>query len=150
MIVEVDDSDILKTWSSLACTYRSYSDFPRSNVIVQRPPPVTTAHSATHIQESLWTSDADMDRPVTSKPRGICRYYDSPRGCYAGDTCKFLHGPEEKLSPYDKAKVCKFYVQGKQSVFPDPPHLTRFQVIAPGANGVGFVISYRKSPLMTS
>lgn len=53
-----------------------------------------------------------MDRPVTSKPRGICRYYQTPRGCYAGDNCKFLHGAEEKLTPYDKSKVCRYYIQG--------------------------------------
>lgn len=53
-----------------------------------------------------------MDRPVTSKPRGICRYYKTPRGCYAGDDCKFLHGAEEKLTPYDKSKVCRYYIQG--------------------------------------
>lgn len=53
-----------------------------------------------------------MDRPVTSKPRGICRYYKTPRGCYAGDDCKFLHGSEEKLTPYDKSKVCRYYIQG--------------------------------------
>lgn len=53
-----------------------------------------------------------MDRPVTSKPRGICRYYQTPRGCYAGDDCKFLHGAEEKLTPHDKSKVCRYYIQG--------------------------------------
>ncbi|KAG1741128.1 hypothetical protein EDB19DRAFT_1706492 [Suillus lakei] len=53
-----------------------------------------------------------MDRPVTSKPRGICRYYNTSRGCYAGDDCKFLHGAEEKLTPYDKSKVCRYYIQG--------------------------------------
>ncbi|KAG1746670.1 uncharacterized protein EDB91DRAFT_1118274 [Suillus paluster] len=53
-----------------------------------------------------------MDRPVTSKSRGICRYYNTPRGCYAGDDCKFLHGPEEKLTPYDKSKVCRYYIKG--------------------------------------
>ncbi|KAF9054348.1 hypothetical protein BJ165DRAFT_1438195 [Panaeolus papilionaceus] len=60
-------------------------------------------------------------RPQTSKPRGICRYYDTPRGCFAGDHCKFLHGkppddPESSepplLSPYDQAKKCRFYIQG--------------------------------------
>ncbi|PPQ63320.1 hypothetical protein CVT24_006765 [Panaeolus cyanescens] len=60
-------------------------------------------------------------RPRTSKPRGICRYYDSPRGCFAGDHCKFLHGkpPEDPestapllLSPYDQAKKCRYYIQG--------------------------------------
>ncbi|KAL0953540.1 hypothetical protein HGRIS_004762 [Hohenbuehelia grisea] len=55
-----------------------------------------------------------MDRPVTSKARGVCRYYTQPRGCFAGNSCKFLHGePEtEKLTPYDKAKTCRFYAQG--------------------------------------
>ncbi|KAH0836629.1 hypothetical protein J3R83DRAFT_8347 [Lanmaoa asiatica] len=53
-----------------------------------------------------------MDRPVTSKSRGICRYYTTPRGCFAGDTCKFLHGADEKLTPYDKAKVCRYYARG--------------------------------------
>ncbi|KIK19218.1 hypothetical protein PISMIDRAFT_108099 [Pisolithus microcarpus 441] len=53
-----------------------------------------------------------MERPVTSKPRGVCRYYNTSRGCFAGDTCKFLHGPDEKYTPYDKAKVCRYYVNG--------------------------------------
>ncbi|KAG6334187.1 hypothetical protein ID866_4902 [Astraeus odoratus] len=53
-----------------------------------------------------------MERPVTSKARGICRYYDTPRGCFAGDKCKFLHGADEKFTPYDKAKVCRYYVRG--------------------------------------
>ncbi|KAI6112699.1 hypothetical protein F5141DRAFT_1109200 [Pisolithus sp. B1] len=53
-----------------------------------------------------------MERPVTSKPRGVCRYYNTSRGCFAGDTCKFLHGPDEKYTPYDKAKVCRYYVKG--------------------------------------
>ncbi|KAF8141648.1 hypothetical protein EV363DRAFT_1467263 [Boletus edulis] len=53
-----------------------------------------------------------MDRPVTSKSRGICRYYTTPRGCFAGDDCKFLHGADEKLTPYDKAKVCRYYARG--------------------------------------
>ncbi|KAI9464176.1 hypothetical protein HD554DRAFT_2026769 [Boletus coccyginus] len=53
-----------------------------------------------------------MDRPVTSRSRGICRYYSTPRGCFAGDDCKFLHGVDEKLTPYDKAKVCKYYARG--------------------------------------
>ncbi|KAI0731156.1 hypothetical protein C8Q76DRAFT_612209 [Earliella scabrosa] len=52
------------------------------------------------------------DRPVTSKPRGICRYYNTSRGCYAGDRCKFLHGESERLTPYDKSKVCRFYASG--------------------------------------
>ncbi|KAH7890735.1 hypothetical protein F5I97DRAFT_1799934 [Phlebopus sp. FC_14] len=53
-----------------------------------------------------------MDRPVTSKPRGVCRYYNTARGCYAGDDCKFLHGPDERLTPHDKGKVCRYYVKG--------------------------------------
>ncbi|KAI6044285.1 hypothetical protein EDC04DRAFT_423974 [Pisolithus marmoratus] len=53
-----------------------------------------------------------MERPVTSKSRGLCRYYNTARGCFAGDSCKFLHGPDEKYTPYDKAKVCKYYVRG--------------------------------------
>ncbi|KAI0367002.1 hypothetical protein BV20DRAFT_950971 [Pilatotrama ljubarskyi] len=52
------------------------------------------------------------DRPVTSKPRGICKYYDTDRGCYAGDRCKFLHGEAERLTPFDKSKVCRFYAAG--------------------------------------
>ncbi len=51
-------------------------------------------------------------RPVTSKARGICRYYTTPQGCFAGRTCKFLHGKEEKITPYDKSKTCKFYAAG--------------------------------------
>ncbi|EIW79237.1 hypothetical protein CONPUDRAFT_167020 [Coniophora puteana RWD-64-598 SS2] len=53
-----------------------------------------------------------MDRPATSKARGVCKYYDTRRGCYAGDTCKFLHGADERLTPYDKSKPCKFYAKG--------------------------------------
>jgi hypothetical protein len=57
-------------------------------------------------------------RPSTSKPRGICRYYTHPRGCFAGDKCKFLHGEPPiaddppMLTPYDKAKRCDFYARG--------------------------------------
>ncbi|KZV66129.1 hypothetical protein PENSPDRAFT_585751 [Peniophora sp. CONT] len=51
-------------------------------------------------------------RPSTSKPRGVCKYYNvGPRGCLAGNSCKFLHG-EEKLTPFDKAKICRFYGAG--------------------------------------
>ncbi|KAF5351543.1 hypothetical protein D9758_007178 [Tetrapyrgos nigripes] len=60
-----------------------------------------------------------VDRPSTSKPRGICRYYTLPRGCFAGKHCKFLHadpavdeGPNAKLTPYDQAKSCRYYAQG--------------------------------------
>ncbi|KAF9005911.1 hypothetical protein BDQ17DRAFT_1239535 [Cyathus striatus] len=58
-------------------------------------------------------------RPPTSKPRGVCRYYTHPRGCFAGDKCKFLHGessqatPEQPLlTPYDKSKTCRYYQNG--------------------------------------
>ena len=51
------------------------------------------------------------ERPVTSTARGVCKYYSTPSGCFAGEHCKFLHG-EEKLTSYDKSKVCRFYVAG--------------------------------------
>ncbi|KAF8269843.1 hypothetical protein EI94DRAFT_1573130 [Lactarius quietus] len=53
-----------------------------------------------------------MERPVTSKSRGICRYYNTPRGCFAGDNCKFLHGEHEKLTPFDKSKTCRYFAAG--------------------------------------
>ncbi|KAL4063126.1 hypothetical protein J3A83DRAFT_4297584 [Scleroderma citrinum] len=53
-----------------------------------------------------------MERPSTSKSRGICRYYNTRQGCFAGDSCKFLHGADERYTPYDKAKVCRYYVKG--------------------------------------
>ncbi|KAK2463701.1 hypothetical protein APHAL10511_004452 [Amanita phalloides] len=57
-----------------------------------------------------------LNRPPTSKPRGTCKYYNSPRGCFAGDKCKFLHGiPQDDavlLTPYDSAKTCRYYAQG--------------------------------------
>ena len=64
-------------------------------------------------------------RPSTSKPRGVCRYYTQPRGCFAADKCKFLHGeppieakPDDPpmLTPYDKAKRCDFYARGLMSL----------------------------------
>ncbi|KAI5119832.1 hypothetical protein M0805_008398 [Coniferiporia weirii] len=51
-------------------------------------------------------------RPSTSKPRGVCKYFGSRRGCLNGDTCKFLHGEGETQSPYDKSKTCKFFAAG--------------------------------------
>ena len=66
-----------------------------------------------------------MTRPSTSKPRGVCRYYTQPRGCFSADKCKFLHGepsieakPDDPpiLTPYDKAKRCVFYAQGLMSL----------------------------------
>ncbi|KAI0675528.1 hypothetical protein C8Q78DRAFT_964382 [Trametes maxima] len=64
-----------------------------------------SASSATH-------NGANAERPVTSKPRGICKYYKSARGCYQGDRCKFLHGETERLTPFDKSKVCRFHING--------------------------------------
>lgn len=63
----------------------------------------------------------NQNRPATSKARGTCRYYNHPRGCYAGNKCKFIHANPSELSdeskplltPYDQAKRCKFYAQGK-------------------------------------
>ncbi|GLB41953.1 putative zinc finger [Lyophyllum shimeji] len=64
----------------------------------------------------------DVQRPITSKARGICKYYTTQRGCFAGDTCKFLHTTEPAvdpsssrppyLTPYDEAKRCKYYAAG--------------------------------------
>ncbi|KAM5533849.1 hypothetical protein V8D89_012512 [Ganoderma adspersum] len=51
-------------------------------------------------------------RPVTSKARGICAYYNTKYGCYAGDRCKFLHGKDEHLTSYDRSKVCRFHAAG--------------------------------------
>ncbi|KAI0072700.1 hypothetical protein K474DRAFT_1604610 [Panus rudis PR-1116 ss-1] len=55
---------------------------------------------------------ASAERPCTTKPRGVCKYYSTPRGCFAGSSCKFLHGENERLTPYDKSKTCKFYAAG--------------------------------------
>ena len=71
--------------------------------------PASTLDPLLRIREP---ADALMDRPLTSKSRGICRYYNTSRGCFAGDSCKFLHGDDERLTPYDKAKVCRYFVQG--------------------------------------
>lgn len=65
-------------------------------------------------------NDAQRHRPVTSKARGICKYYASDRGCFAGNNCKFLHASEPSsanstnpvLTPYDKAKRCNYYAKG--------------------------------------
>jgi hypothetical protein len=61
-----------------------------------------------------------MPRPVTSKSRGICRYYNTSRGCFAGDNCKFRHGEHEKLTPYDKSKTCRYFAAGTCSRFITP------------------------------
>ncbi|KAJ7224399.1 hypothetical protein GGX14DRAFT_351591 [Mycena pura] len=51
-------------------------------------------------------------RPATSKPRGICKYYATERGCFNGRKCKFLHGETATHTPYDQAKTCRFYAAG--------------------------------------
>ncbi|TFK51721.1 hypothetical protein OE88DRAFT_1629053 [Heliocybe sulcata] len=56
--------------------------------------------------------DAPVFRPATSKPRGVCKYYNTPRGCFAGDKCRFLHGDAETLTPYDRSKTCVYYAAG--------------------------------------
>jgi E3 ubiquitin-protein ligase makorin len=53
-----------------------------------------------------------MERPATSKARGACCYYLTPRGCFAGKNCKFLHGAEQQFTLYDQSKLCKFYAKG--------------------------------------
>lgn len=53
-----------------------------------------------------------MERPATSKSRGICKYYNTPRGCFNGDNCKFKHGEHEKLTPYDMSKSCRYFAAG--------------------------------------
>lgn len=67
----------------------------------------------------------DIHRPVTSKARGICKYYTEPRGCFARNKCKFLHttepvvgplGPRPALTPYDQAKRCKYFAEGESIV----------------------------------
>ncbi|PCH44244.1 hypothetical protein WOLCODRAFT_138851 [Wolfiporia cocos MD-104 SS10] len=52
------------------------------------------------------------ERPVTSKARGVCKYYNTSRGCFAGDRCKFLHGETDKFTPYDKHKTCRYFAAG--------------------------------------
>ncbi|KZV98783.1 hypothetical protein EXIGLDRAFT_831997 [Exidia glandulosa HHB12029] len=56
-------------------------------------------------------------RPPTNKNRGVCRYYNVPGGCFAGQGCKFLHvaptaSLEGVMSPYDANKTCRYYLQG--------------------------------------
>lgn len=58
------------------------------------------------------TAHASAARPATSKARGLCKYYGTPRGCFAGAGCKFLHGEGERLTPYDKNKTCRFFAAG--------------------------------------
>jgi hypothetical protein len=61
------------------------------------------------------SSAPSSSRPVTSKSRGICKYYTTDRGCFAGKTCKFLHGQVATHTPYDQAKTCRFYAAGRYS-----------------------------------
>ncbi|KJA23618.1 hypothetical protein HYPSUDRAFT_137701 [Hypholoma sublateritium FD-334 SS-4] len=75
--------------------------------------------SSTNLNPSTGSlTPSPATRPVTSKARGVCKYYTDPRGCYAKDQCKFLHseppkeGEEPALTPYDRSKTCKFYSQG--------------------------------------
>ncbi|KAJ7043469.1 hypothetical protein C8F04DRAFT_943293 [Mycena alexandri] len=56
-------------------------------------------------------SAPSASRPITSKSRGICKYYTTDRGCFNGRTCKFLHGQDTHTS-YDRAKTCRFYASG--------------------------------------
>ncbi|KAF7309685.1 hypothetical protein MIND_00339900 [Mycena indigotica] len=51
-------------------------------------------------------------RPVTSKPRGVCKYYLTPRGCWADKKCKYLHGESATHTPYDLSKPCRFFALG--------------------------------------
>ncbi|KLO12762.1 hypothetical protein SCHPADRAFT_399908 [Schizopora paradoxa] len=57
-------------------------------------------------------TSTSSQRPQTSRPRGVCSYFNSPRGCLNGQMCKFLHGAEQTMSPYDTNKVCRFYSAG--------------------------------------
>ena len=52
-----------------------------------------------------------MEWPLTLKPRGVCKFYETPWGCSTEKDCKFLHG-EVSLTPYDKNKVCRYYWVG--------------------------------------
>lgn len=75
-----------------------------------------------------------MDRPSTSKSRGICRYYLEPRGCFAGDNCKFLHAAESasnqtvQLTPYDRAKKCRYFAAGKSAVLVLGAHSSKLEI----------------------
>ncbi|KAF8586032.1 hypothetical protein K439DRAFT_1002083 [Ramaria rubella] len=54
-----------------------------------------------------------MPRPYVA-PRPRCRYYDTSRGCFANDKCRYLHGDPavQKYAPYEENKTCRFYAQG--------------------------------------
>jgi E3 ubiquitin-protein ligase makorin len=70
-----------------------------------------------------------MERPSTARPRGVCRFYPTARGCREGDRCKFLHGPDETLTPYDKAKTCKFFAAGACDMLCSTHVLCRFLIM---------------------
>ncbi|KAJ6621336.1 hypothetical protein B0H10DRAFT_2018028 [Mycena sp. CBHHK59/15] len=57
------------------------------------------------------SASGSTTRPVTSKARGVCKYYATERGCWAGHNCKFLHG-DATHTPYDESKTCRFYAAG--------------------------------------
>lgn len=99
LIVDVDESDMANTVGKSD----ELVEYKRWTLLV-------LIHNVAHIVHVY------MDRPVTSKSRGICRYYSTPRGCFAGNDCKFLHGADEQLTPYDKSKVCKYYAKGTLDV----------------------------------
>jgi hypothetical protein len=57
-------------------------------------------------------------RPRTSQPRGVCIYYTTPRGCFAANNCKFLHGDAAELTPYDSSKLCRYFISGQSLSLP--------------------------------
>ncbi|GJJ11358.1 hypothetical protein Clacol_005590 [Clathrus columnatus] len=54
-----------------------------------------------------------MPRPNVS-PRPVCRYYNTSRGCFAGEKCHYLHGDPsvQKYAPYEENKTCRYFSQG--------------------------------------
>lgn len=62
---------------------------------------VTTVNSDSNAPSSrLLTTNKDMPRPNV-KPRPVCRYYNTPRGCFAGNKCHYCHGDpvKQKYAP---------------------------------------------------
>jgi E3 ubiquitin-protein ligase makorin len=80
---------------------------------------------------SASTSRPVTSRPVTSRSRGICKYYQTERGCFSGRNCKFLHGTVATHTPYDQAKTCRFYEAG-------PYHSPPYRVCAETTRSTGF------------